>query len=136
MDIVKIFRVLVAVNFIAYMSFLFMDFDSFINSNTDLTGVMEESYSSVIDSWNVVAMVIFALVAIAMGPLLFFFVKWSRELLVGLLSIIFLVGMVDASNGSFAVVSELERLMTSLETITHGAILAIAYLTPVKDKFK
>ena len=136
MDIVKIFRVLVAVNFIAYMSFLFMDFDSFINSNTDLTGVMEESYSSVIDSWNVVAMVIFALVAIAMGPLLFFFVKWSRELLVGLLSIILLVGMVDASNGSFAVVSELERLMTSLETITHGAILAIAYLTPVKDKFK
>ena len=136
MDIVKIFRVLVAVNFIAYMSFLFMDFDSFINSNTDLTGVMEESYSSVIDSWNVVAMVIFALVAIAMGPLLFFFVKWSRELLVGLLSIIFLVGMVDASNGSFAVVSELERLMTSLEAITHGAILAIAYLTPVKDKFK
>ena len=135
MDIVKIFRVLVAVNFIAYMSFLFMDFDSFINSNTDLTGAMEESYSSVVDSWNVVAMVIFALVATAMGPLLFFFVKWSRELLVGLLSIIFLVGMVDASNGSFAVVSELERLMTSIETITHGAILAIAYLTPVKDKF-
>ena len=135
MDIVKIFRVLVAVNFIAYMSFLFMDYDSLINSNTDLTGIMEESYTSVIESWNIFVMVIFALVATAMGPLLFFFVKWSRELLVGLLAVILLVGIVDASNGSFAVVSELERLMSGLEAITHGAILAIAYLTPVKDKF-
>ena len=136
MDIVKIFRILVVVNFITYMSFLFMDYDSFINSNTDLTGIMEESYTSVIESWNIFVMVIFALVATAIGPLLFFFVKWSRELLIGILLIVVIVGLVDESNGSYVVITELENLMTHLEALTHGAILAIAYLTPVKDKFK
>lgn len=136
MDIVKIFRILVVVNFMIFISFLFIDDQSLINSNTDLNAAIEESSKSVVNSWSIYAMMAFAVAAIATGPLLFFFVKWSRELLVGLLAVILLVGIVDASNGSFAVVSELERLMTSLEAITHGAILAIAYLTPVKDKFK
>ena len=50
--------------------------------------------------------------------------------------IVILVGLIDESNGSFVVITELENLMALLESLTHGAILAIAYLTPVKDKFK
>ena len=41
----------------------------------------------------------------------------------------------DGSNGSYIVSSEFEVLALILEALTHGAILAIAYLTPVKDKF-
>ena len=135
MDIVKIFRILVVVNFILLISFLFLDDQSLINSNTDLTAAIEESSVSVIDSWSSYAMIAFALAAIATGPLLFFFVKWSRELLIGVLSTVVLVGLIDSSNGSFVVVSELGFHMTALEALSHGAILAIAYLTPVKDKF-
>ena len=136
MDMVKIFRILVVVNFIILISFLFLDDQSLMNSNTDLTAAIEESSVSVIDGWSAYAMIAFALAAIATGPLLFFFVKWSRELLIGVLLIVILVALIDESNGSFVVITELENLMTLLESLTHGAILAIAYLTPVKDKFK
>jgi len=135
MDIVKIFRILVVVNFMFFISHLFIDDQSLINSNTDLTAAIEESSISVINSWSIYAMMAFAVVAIATGPLLFFFVKWSRELLIGVLSIVLIVGLIDVSNGSFVVVTELEFHLTALEALTHGAILAIAYLTPVKDRF-
>ena len=88
-------------------SFLFLDDQSLINSNTDLTAAIEESSVSVIDSWSSYAMIAFALAAIATGPLLFFFVKWSRELLIGVLLIVILVGLIDESNGSFVVITEL-----------------------------
>ena len=135
MDIVKIFRILVVVNFMIFISFLFIDDQSLINSNTDLNAAIEESSKSVVNSWSIYAMMAFAVAAIATGPLLFFFVKWSRELLIGVLSTVVLVGLIDLSNGSFVVVSELGFHMTALEALSHGAILAIAYLTPVKDKF-
>ncbi len=135
MDIVKIFRILVVVNFMIFISFLFIDDQSLINSNTDLNAAIEESSKSVVNSWSIYAMMAFAVAAIATGPLLFFFVKWSRELLIGVLSTVVLVGLIDSSNGSFVVVSELGFHMTALEALSHGAILAIAYLTPVKDKF-
>jgi hypothetical protein len=136
MDIIKIFKILVVVNFIILISFLFLDDQSLTNSNIDLTAAIEESSLSVIDSWSAYAMIAFSLAAIATGPLLFFFVRWSRELLIGILLIVVIVGLVDESNGSYVVITELENLMTHLEALTHGAILAIAYLTPVKDKFK
>jgi len=135
MDMVKIFRALVVVNFMMTISFLFMDWQSFINSNTDLTAAMEESYISVVDSWNFFVISVLLLALLASGPLLFFFIKLSRELLVSLLVIVMLIALVDTSNGSFILSSDLEGLMNELIALTHGAILAIAYLTPVKDKF-
>lgn len=135
MDMVKIFRALVVVNFMMTISFLFMDWQSFINSNTDLTAAMEESYISVVDSWNFFVISVLLLALLASGPLLFFFIKLSRELLVSLLVIVMLITLVDTSNGSFILSSDLEGLMNELIALTHGAILAIAYLTPVKDKF-
>ena len=135
MDMVKIFRALVVVNFMMTISFLFMDWQSFINSNTDLTAAMEESYISVVDSWNFFVISVLLLALLASGPLLFFFIKLSRELLVSLLVIVMLIALVDTSNGSFILSSDLEGLMNELIALTHGDILAIAYLTPVKDKF-
>ena len=127
MDIVKIFRILVVVNFIILISFLFLDDQSLINSNTDLTAAIEESSVSVIDSWSSYAMIAFALAAIATGPLLFFFVKWSRELLIGVLLIVILVGLIDESNGSFVVITELENLMTLLESLLKELQLVTPY---------
>ena len=135
MDMVKIFRALVVVNFMMTISFVFMDWQSFINSSTDLTAAMEESYISVVDSWNFFVTSVLLLAILASGPLLFFFVKLSRELLVSLFVIIMLIVLVDTSKGSFILISDLEGLMNELIALTHGAILAIAYLTPVKDKF-
>tara|TARA_B110000444_G_scaffold178970_1_gene167705 strand:+ start:295 stop:705 length:411 start_codon:yes stop_codon:yes gene_type:complete len=135
MDLVKIFRVLVVVNFIAAMSHLLIDYDALIVSNNNLSSVFEESYISVTNSWNIILILVYLLAAFLTGPLLFFFVKWSRELVVGLLTYLIIILLVDGSKGYYTIGSELQYLASSIEALTHGAILAIAYLTPLKDKF-
>ena len=135
MDLVKIFRVLVVVNFIAAMSHLLIDYDALIVSNNNLSSVFEESYISVTNSWNIILILVYLLAAFLTGPLLFFFVKWSRELVVGLITYLIIILLVDGSKGYYTIGSELQYLATSIEALTHGAILAIAYLTPLKDKF-
>ena len=134
MDLVKIFRLLVVFNFLVIVSH-FMIYDTFIVSELDLTSAIEESLKSVMDSWNMAVIIIFLLAALITGPLLFFFVKWSRELLVGVLAVVLVTQLIDGLNGSYLVISDLEALANGLEALTHGAILAIAYLTPLKDKF-
>ena len=135
MDFVKLFRFLVVVNFILAISHL-GDYNTLIVSNLDLTASIEESFEGVMLNSNIVFLIIFMLAAILTGPLLFFFVKWSRELLVGVLAMVLGMQFIDGLNGSFYVVSDLEVLAFNLEALTHGAILAIAYLTPMKEKFK
>ena len=135
MDLVKIFRLTVVINFIFAISHLILDYDSFIISSTSLSDVFEESHVSVVDKWNTFALIAYSFALLSIYPLLFFFVKWSRELLIVLLSLIILITVMDGSNGSYIVSSEFEVLALILEALTHGAILAIAYLTPVKDKF-
>ena len=134
MDFVKLFRFLVVVNFILAISHL-GDYNTLIVSNLDLTAAIEESFESVMFSWNMFVLVIFTLAALLTGPLLFFFVKWSRELLIGVLAVAMAIPLIDGLNGSYYVISDLEVLAFNLEALTHGAILAIAYLTPVKEKF-
>ena len=136
MDLVKIFRLLVVINFIAFMSHLLIDFDALIVSNNNLSSAFEGSYISVVDSWNAILVLVFVLAAFISGPLLFFFVKWSRELLVGLLATLTIIFLVDGLKGYYSLSSELELLATAVEALTHGAILAMAYLTPIKDKFE
>lgn len=134
MDLVKIFRVLVVFNFLVIMSHS-LTYDAFIVSELDLAAAQEESLKGVMDSWSMAFIIIFLIAAFLTGPLLFFFVKWSRELLVGVLTVVFGMHLIDGLNGSYSVMSNLEALANGLEALTHGAILAIAYLTPLKDKF-
>ena len=134
MDFVKLFRFLVVINFILAISHL-GDYNTLIVSNLDLTASIEESFEGVMLNSNIVFLIIFMLAAILTGPLLFFFVKWSRELLVGVLAVVLGMQFIDGLNGSYYVISDLEVLAFNLEALTHGAILAIAYLTPVKEKF-
>ena len=134
MDFVKLFRFLVVVNFILAISHL-GDYNTLIVSNLDLTASIEESFEGVMLNSNILFLIIFMLAAMLTGPLLFFFVKWSRELLVGVLAVVIGMQFIDGLNGSYYVISDLEVLAFNLEALTHGAILAIAYLTPVKEKF-
>ena len=135
MELVNIFRILVVINYLAFMSHFVIDYNSLIASGTDLSTAIEESFVSIIDSWSFIVLMIILIAAIITGPLLFFFVKWSRELLVGMLVVISIISLIDGSRGYYSLTSEFEVLATAIEALTHGAILAIAYLTPLKDKF-
>ena len=53
------------------------------------------------------------LAAMLTGPLLFFFVKWSRELLIGVLAVVIGMQFIDGLNGSYYVMSDLEVLAFS-----------------------
>ena len=135
MELVNIFRILVVINYLAFMSHFVIDYNSLIASGTDLSTAIEESFVSIIDSWSFIVLMIIVIAAIITGPLLFFFVKWSRELLVGILVVISIISLIDGSRGYYSLTSEFEVLATAIEALTHGAILAIAYLTSLKDKF-
>jgi hypothetical protein len=135
MDLVKFFRLLVVVNFMLSVSHM-ADYNTLIVTNLELSAAIDESFESVMLSWNMVVLVIYALAALLTGPLLFFFVKWSRELLVGVLTVAIAIPFIDGLNGSYYVISDLEVLAFNLEALTHGAILAIACLTSVNEKFK
>ena len=135
MELVKIFRILVVINYLAFMSHFVIDYNSFIVSGTDLSTAIEESFVSIFDSWSFIVLLMIVIAAIITGPLLFFFIKWSRELLVGILVVISIISLIDGSRGYYSLTSEFEVLATAIEALTHGAILAIAYLTPLKDKF-
>lgn len=136
MDLIKIFRILVVVNFLAFISHFVFDYETFIVSSVDLSSALEESYRTSLDSSNVIVLIIFVVLAFITGPLLFFFVRWSRELLVGMLVILALITLINGSKGFYNISSEYQVMASLIEALTHGAILAIAYLTPVKEKFK
>ena len=136
MDLIKTFRILVVVNFLAFISHLVFDYETFIVSSVDLSSALEESYRTSLDSSNVIVLIIFIVLAFITGPLLFFFVRWSRELLVGMLAILAIITLINGSKGFYDISSEYQVMASLIEAFTHGAILAIAYLTPVKEKFK
>lgn len=136
MDLIKTFRILVVVNFLAFISHLVFDYETFIVSSVDLSSALEESYRTSLDSLNVIVLIIFIVLAFITGPLLFFFVRWSRELLVGMLAILAIITLINGSKGFYDISSEYQVMASLIEAFTHGAILAIAYLTPVKEKFK
>jgi len=136
MDLIKIFRILVVVNFLAFISHFVFDYETFIVSSVDLSFALEESYRTSLDSSNVIVLIIFIVLAFITGPLLFFFVRWSRELLVGMLAILAIITLINGSKGFYDISSEYQVMASLIEALTHGAILAIAYLTPVKEKFK
>jgi len=136
MDLIKIFRILVVVNFLAFISHFVFDYETFIVSSVDLSSALEESYRTSLDSSNVIVLIIFIVLAFITGPLLFFFVRWSRELLVGMLAILAIITLINGSKGFYDISSEYQVMASLIEALTHGAILAIAYLTPVKEKFK
>lgn len=136
MDLIKIFRILVVVNFLAFISHFVFDYETFIVSSVDLSSALEESYRTSLDSSNVIILIIFIVLAFITGPLLFFFVRWSRELLVGMLAILATITLINGSKGFYDISSEYQVMASLIEALTHGAILAIAYLTPVKEKFK
>ena len=98
MDFVKLFRFLVVVNFILAISHL-GDYNTLIVSNLDLTASIEESFEGVMLNSNILFLIIFMLAAMLTGPLLFFFVKWSRELLVGVLAVVIGMQFIDGLNG-------------------------------------
>ena len=76
------------------------------------------------------------LLLIVVHPLLFFYAKWSRELFIFIVLFVILIDLLDASLGKYILVSSTEDLLNHSMTYIEGIIIALAYFSPLKDKFK
>jgi len=138
LDLVKIFRVLVTINFLTLIPYFFIDMNTLIQSEYDLILIIEETNITTLSVMfeNIFFIVFMLMAVLIMNPLLFFFTKWSREFMVFIILFINVTSLLDAVGGGYQLISTWEEVLGELEVITTGAIIAMAYLTPLKDKFK
>ena len=131
----KIFRFLVALSFLSLFIF-FLDMNQFIESQYDLSPMFEEANISVLEGMGVFSMILLLLLISIVYPLLFFYAKWSRELFIFTILFVFIVDLLDVGLGGYVLVSNIEALLITYMSLIEGVIVALAYFSPLKDKFK
>lgn len=130
----KVFRSLVFLSFLSILIILFVDM-SYIESQYDLSPMFEEANTSVLDEMGVFAL-IYGLLGLVTYPLLFFYTKWSRELFTLTILISFFIDLLDASLGGYTLANYVLTVFGTYFMFVDGLIVAIAYFSPLKDKFK
>ncbi|MDC3066929.1 hypothetical protein OA103_00165 [Gammaproteobacteria bacterium] len=110
--------------------------NQFIESQYDLSPMIEEANISVLDGMGIFGAILLLLLVIVVHPLLFFYAKWSRELFIFIILFVILVELLDAGSGGYILLSNVEDLLDHSMTFVEGIIVALAYFSPLKDKFK
>ena len=132
----KIFRSLVSLSFLSLFVYAFLDMNIFIESQYDLSPMLEETNNSIGLEMGIFGSIVLLLLLIVVHPLLFFYAKWSRELFIFIVLFVILIDLLDASLGKYILVSSTEDLLNHSMTYIEGIIIALAYFSPLKDKFK
>ena len=108
----------------------------FIESQYDLSPLLEESNVSIIEGLGTFGLVFILLCIIAAYFLVFFYIKWSREIYVFITLLFFLIELIDGNLGGYLLLSKIENLLYTIQTLLEGIIIALAYFSPLRDKFK
>lgn len=132
----RIFRSLIVFNFLSFFIYLFFDMNLFIESQYDLSPILEESNFSIIEGLGTFGLVFILLCIIAAYFLVFFYIKWSREIYVFITLLFFLIELIDGNLGGYLLLSKIENLLYTIQTLLEGIIIALAYFSPLRDKFK
>tara|TARA_Y200000002_G_C22654831_1_gene653004 strand:+ start:93 stop:512 length:420 start_codon:yes stop_codon:yes gene_type:complete len=132
----RIFRSLVVLSFLSLFVYAFLDMNIFIESQYDLSPMLEETNNSIGLEMGIFGSIVLLLLLIVVHPLLFFYAKWSRELFIFIVLFVILIDLLDASLGKYILVSSTEDLLNHSMTYIEGIIIALAYFSPLKDKFK
>mgnify|MGYP001491609513 FL=1 len=132
----RIFRSLVVLSFLSLFVYAFLDMNIFIESQYDLSPMLEETNNSIGLEMGIFGSIVLLLLLIVVHPLLFFYAKWSRELFIFIVLFVILIDLLDASLGKYILVSSMEDLLNHSMTYIEGIIIALAYFSPLKDKFK
>ena len=140
MNIEKVFRWLVAMSLFSIVPVIWIDYAALVDlSGTNLDyeylTSLSDGYMEVIFDDNFLALLLFLFVILASYFLIFFYIQYSRELFVFLTVIGFSLEIFGGVVGSFTFVSVLEGVFVSVGVMADGALIAIMYLTPLKEKF-
>ena len=141
MNIEKIFRCLIVLIVVLIIAIVSIDYSSMVDlSNTTLDYEylydLSDSHIFVFFGERFFLLLLLTLIPFAVYAALFFFIKYSREFYI-LLTCLFLfievLGVVLV--GSFTFVSSLEFALMTVLNLLDGALIAMMYLTPIKDRF-
>ena len=140
MNIEKVFRWLVAISIVSFISSFWIDYAAIVDlSDTNLDyeylASLSDFHYEVIFGENIFALALLAFVIIGSYFLIFFYIKYSRELFVSLTVFWFFIEILGGTWGSFTFLSVLEDVFSSVWDMIDGALIAIMYLTPLKEKF-
>ena len=140
MNIEKVFRWLVAISLFSIVPLFWIDFAALVDlSDTNLDyeylTSLSDGYIDVIFGGNLFALFLLLFAFLASYFLIFFYIKYSRELFIFLTVIGFSLEIFGGVVGSFTFASVLEGGFVSVGVMADGALIAIMYLTPLKEKF-
>lgn len=140
MNIEKVFRWLVAISLFSIVPVIWIDYAALVDlSGTNLDyeylTSLSNAYMDVIFDGNFLALLLFLFVSLASYFLIFFYIKYSRELFIFLTVLGFSLDIFGGVVGSFTFASVLEGGFVSVGVMADGALIAIMYLTPLKEKF-
>ena len=140
MNIEKVFRWLVAISLFSIVPVIWIDYAALVDlsgTNLDYEYLisLSDGYMDVIFDGNFLALLLFLFLSLASYFLIFFYIKYSRELFVFLTVIGFSLDIFGGVVGSFTFASVLEEVFVSVGVLADGALIAIMYLTPLKEKF-
>ena len=141
MNIETIFRCLIVLTVLLTITIVSIDYSSMVDlSDTTLDYeylyMLSDLHYLVFFEEKPFLLWFLALIPFAVYAALFFFIKYSREfyiLLIGIIVVIEILGIVLV--GSFSFMSILEFNLFSVGSMISGALIAMMYLTPLKDRF-
>ena len=131
----RIFRSLIIFNFFSFFIFIFFDMNLFIESQYDLSPILEESNVSIIEGLGIFGLVFILLDYRCLFSFIFY-IKWSREIYVIITLLFFLIELIDGNLGGYLLLSKIENLLYTIQALLEGIIIALAYFSPLRDKFK
>ena len=137
MKLENLFRALILFPFVLMPIYWFVDFSVFIqivDSNIDVKHLKDLALQPEPSIATGALMLVWLFIASGM---MFFFKKRAREIYLGFF--IYILGldlMSGLLTGSFYFGSEVDGFLGELETLSYGMVIALAYFSPLKERFK
>lgn len=137
MNFEKTFKGLLVSHFILLIAFLIIDFDQYILSTFDLEPIMEGSQQFIgsLFNNNPLFFLLFTTLIFVNIPLLFFFIRFSRELFLFTIILTISLSTFGGFLGDYSLGSELLSSIDYISSLIEGALLALMYLSPLKDRW-
>ena len=137
MKLENLFRALILFPFVLMPIYWFVDFSVFIqivDSNIDVKHLKDLALQPEPSIATGALMLVWLFIASGM---MFFFKKRAREIYLGFF--IYMLGFTLMSGlltGSFYFGSDVDGFLGELETLSYGMVIALAYFSPLKERFK
>lgn len=137
MNLEKLFRMLCGIGFLIMLSY-FYDFNYLISSEYELDEIIDQSsnFWGLVIEENIIFFLFLIFLSLAIYPLLAFYVKFSRELLISLMLIYLVFEIFGGFVGDYTIESSIHTALGSIGSYIDGAILVLAYFTSLKDKWQ